>query len=914
MADPKQKNADNILSATRYVPLSDSITLHQEEAAPPADKRVEVVDSKVQSNDLLAVVIQHPSEEHIADFILPPPAQKIGPNKKNSPVKAFPATFGGYSKSQQPPEARGLNITPLAKRSASQPAEEDEFDWFNVEGDAAPEEEEHEYVAQGLFGLNCCYIPGYARFFVYLLSGLALFATPTIASLILWRTEDPGLFDTVTSKSDLRVSTEVARWSCWFGCSWISWVTMWYFFDALPYLAVQFLNTVFGGYSERTRARLEYFVAMKLFLTITTWAILTFVCFALLFHDMANVDYWLVIFHVIATVLVFTICLLVQKFVLQIIAVNFHRVAYLDRITVSKRHMAILDDLKKSIRSRVSDPATSLDDQVSSPSIPHIEESPSNPGNLDSPSVKENARPLRRFFWSSKAWHRKGKTHETNGHASEHTYGNELHEIRISGTSVRNANKSDETTIDPRNEVFKTGPLARSELPEPFSLRDVGGQDGSAPNSRRSSIAPRSIRIKSPPRSPQLHPLDFSDGIHCSRAHSRRSTNHPPHTKASHDKGSHHPEHNDHLDSPITNDLSTIISAPTFHGHRYLRELARMDITSDIQAGKLAKKIFTGLGGNDKGFLTQEDLLRAFTDRDEAKEAFTALDQDGNGSITRKEVKEVVIGMYRERRRLFRAMRDLSQALGKLNIFFYFLTGFVTFCIALPIFGISLSAMLPFTSFILALSFVFGTAARTAFESLLFLFLNHPYDAGDRVLIDNQNMLVREVGVLTTVFKRLDGQLIYAPNTLVATKLIHNLRRSGDQSESIELHLNFDTPEEKLKILHERMLEYVKSEPREFQNVCDIHCADMENLSKLKVNVILKHKGNWQDCSKRWSRRSMFMLKLRDNLNDLGIKDATSAPTKSVSLPAQPQGTLQSAKESLNVQQTFAAGMHLQAV
>lgn len=56
---------------------------------------------------------------------------------------------------------------------------------------------------------------------------------------------------------------------------------------------------------------------------------------------------------------------------------------------------------------------------------------------------------------------------------------------------------------------------------------------------------------------------------------------------------------------------------------------------------------------------------------------------------------------------------------------------------------------------------------------------------------------------------------------------------------------DFDTPEDKIRALRERMLEFVKSEPREYQPVCDIHIADIENMNKLKVNVILKHRGNW---------------------------------------------------------------------
>jgi small-conductance mechanosensitive channel len=42
-----------------------------------------------------------------------------------------------------------------------------------------------------------------------------------------------------------------------------------------------------------------------------------------------------------------------------------------------------------------------------------------------------------------------------------------------------------------------------------------------------------------------------------------------------------------------------------------------------------------------------------------------------------------------------------------------------------------------------------------------------------------QVLFVREFGLFSTTFRRVDGQEIIAPNALLAsTKLVHNLRRS----------------------------------------------------------------------------------------------------------------------------------------
>ena len=80
---------------------------------------------------------------------------------------------------------------------------------------------------------------------------------------------------------------------------------------------------------------------------------------------------------------------------------------------------------------------------------------------------------------------------------------------------------------------------------------------------------------------------------------------------------------------------------------------------------------------------------------------------------------------------------------------------------------------------------------------LIFIFSTHVFDVGDLVMIDDQvsiisihvvqllitivkPMFVREFGLFSTTFRRVDGQEVIAPNSLLAgSKLVHNLRRSS---------------------------------------------------------------------------------------------------------------------------------------
>lgn len=62
---------------------------------------------------------------------------------------------------------------------------------------------------------------------------------------------------------------------------------------------------------------------------------------------------------------------------------------------------------------------------------------------------------------------------------------------------------------------------------------------------------------------------------------------------------------------------------------------------------------------------------------------------------------------------------------------------------------------------------------------LIFIFSTHVFDVGDLVMIDEQYLVVKEFGLFSTVFRRVDGQEIIVPNSLLSsTKLVHNMRRS----------------------------------------------------------------------------------------------------------------------------------------
>lgn len=54
-------------------------------------------------------------------------------------------------------------------------------------------------------------------------------------------------------------------------------------------------------------------------------------------------------------------------------------------------------------------------------------------------------------------------------------------------------------------------------------------------------------------------------------------------------------------------------------------------------------------------------------------------------------------------------------------------------------------------------------------------------------MIEGDYLIVDTFELLTTSFIKADGSVLIIPNAILANKFIHNIRRSGDQSEGIEL-------------------------------------------------------------------------------------------------------------------------------
>ncbi|KAJ7767461.1 Mechanosensitive ion channel-domain-containing protein [Mycena maculata] len=344
------------------------------------------------------------------------------------------------------------------------------------------------------------------------------------------------------------------------------------------------------------------------------------------------------------------------------------------------------------------------------------------------------------------------------------------------------------------------------------------------------------------------------------------------------------------MTSVIVDQVGGAIGQVALKNSRFNRE---GDLGGLSSARRLARKLFGALSDvyPPRSHLIVQDFYPYFHSAAEATEAFNLFDKDGNGDITKKEMREAVSRIYRERKALTSSLKDVGSAVAKLDAVLASVALIILIFVCLLIFNRSdtLTSLVPLATIILGFSFIFGNSAATLFNSLVFIFSTHVFDVGDLVMIDDQVLTVSEFGLFATTFRRVDGQEIIAPNSLLSgSKLVHNLRRSHSMWETMNLTVAYDTPLEVLEELRLRLNAYVAANNREWSN-CGLNIDKMEYQNTICLIVAMEHRANWQDWGGRWTRRTAFMRHLKTILEELDLR--YSLPPQPVVFPQGPPPT-----------------------
>lgn len=131
---------------------------------------------------------------------------------------------------------------------------------------------------------------------------------------------------------------------------------------------------------------------------------------------------------------------------------------------------------------------------------------------------------------------------------------------------------------------------------------------------------------------------------------------------------------------------------------------------------------------------------------------------------------------------------------------------------------------------------------------------------------------VLEVSLLYTEFKKMEGHVVQAPNSLLNTLFILNQRRSQGLADPINLKLRFGTTEAQIEELKARMLAFCLQNKRDYAPRIISEVQTIDEVSSITMNIIFFHKSNYQNELLRLTRHNKFAVELMRQMHDMGLE------------------------------------------
>ncbi|CAO2816638.1 unnamed protein product [Amaranthus hypochondriacus] len=301
-------------------------------------------------------------------------------------------------------------------------------------------------------------------------------------------------------------------------------------------------------------------------------------------------------------------------------------------------------------------------------------------------------------------------------------------------------------------------------------------------------------------------------------------------------------------------------------------ELDDDEITCEEEAIATAVRIFNNVIGDKTELYFDRCDLHRFMIWEEVSLVYQNFDVNDKGQVDLKAFSKWVVKVFKDRQSLKHALNDNKTAVDEFNKLLNGILIIIIIILWLLLTEIVTTKILVFfSSQLLVAVFVFGNTCRTIFEAIIFVFVMHPFDVGDRCVIDGSLMIVEEMNILNTIFLKIDKEKVYYPNSVLATKAIGNYYRSPDQGDSLEFGIDYKTPLPKIAELKERIKRYVEQTPQYWHPEHSLVIKEIENVNKMKMAIFFTHTMNFQDLVAKGQRKTEFILELKTIFDDLEI-------------------------------------------
>lgn len=283
------------------------------------------------------------------------------------------------------------------------------------------------------------------------------------------------------------------------------------------------------------------------------------------------------------------------------------------------------------------------------------------------------------------------------------------------------------------------------------------------------------------------------------------------------------------------------------------------------------------------------DLSKYFANQEIFEYVLDQLDLSREEKVERSNIVRIIEKAYRERYIIYKSIEQINAAIDKVALVGQ-IAVFVAACIAMYTASIEdkMSTAASIVSTIFGAQFINRIISENMTKSLVLLFIIHPFDIGDRVLImlngTEENLIVAELNVFSTQFYRWDGTSIFIPNHILADLPISNIRRSGPMMETHSIQINSSTDPSKLYVLKQMILGFVRENSEIYTDYVLVNYEKIENSNKLFIKVLIQYQSNMQNYESYLKKRSYFIIELNRALKSLEI--TYTLPVQKIALNA----------------------------
>jgi small-conductance mechanosensitive channel len=294
-------------------------------------------------------------------------------------------------------------------------------------------------------------------------------------------------------------------------------------------------------------------------------------------------------------------------------------------------------------------------------------------------------------------------------------------------------------------------------------------------------------------------------------------------------------------------------------------------LNSQKAAENVAESIF---GYLEIKRLLYEDIEKFFPDNPDEVYRYLSGSETADEKkvpITFEQLRERAVALYQDRTDITYTLHARDRVINKLDIILMSIALYFSVILVMVILGVEYKVFLASMGpNIVAFSWIFSDTIKEIYNCFVFLLVNHPFDFGDRVVIDNEELKVTSVDLLSTSFVGENDVSVFIPNISLIKKEIHNIRRSSKQWEILTVKIGGSTTFGKALQLQDKVVEELGKHHKLFTGDFTI-----KNFSgggdPIALTVAIKQQMNLQDTASRQARRKEMIKIMEEKMKAVGI-------------------------------------------